>query len=254
MRAACRLASEVLDYIAPFVVPGVDTLDLDNKMNDFMLAHGSVSACLGYQPAGMVPYPRSTCISVNHVVCHGIPSANKILKKGDIVNIDVTVIKDGFYGDTSRMFCPGGAGILAKRLVDATYECMWRGIDAVAPGVPLNNVGIACQKVARREGFSVVRDYGGHGVGREFHEDPFVAHYDTHDNSITLEPGMIFTIEPMLNAGGWRVNSLRDGWTVVTKDHSLSAQWEHSILVTDNGYEVLTVSDGSPAAPDFIKH
>lgn len=249
MRRACRLASEVLDFVAPMVKPGVDTLTLDEAMNDFILAHGAVSACLGYQPPGFTPYPRSTCISVNHVVCHGIPNRDKVLKKGDILNIDVTVILDGFFGDTSRMFTAGEPSILARRLIDATYECMWRGIEAVAPGKSLNAVGIACQKVAHREGFSVVRDYGGHGVGRSFHEEPFVNHYDTRDDSVILEPGMIFTIEPMVNAGSWKVRMLPDGWTVVTRDRTLSAQFEHTVLVTETGREVLTVSAGTPEPP-----
>lgn len=254
MRKACRLASQVLDFIEPFVVAGAKTIDLDRQMNDFMLAHGAKSACLGYAPKGFTPYPGSTCISVNHVVCHGIPS-EKALKKGDIVNIDVTVILDGFYGDTSRMFMVGNKiSVSARHLVEATYECMWRGIAAIAPGRPLNDVGIACEKVAHAEGLSVVHEYGGHGVGRSFHEDPFVCHYNTHDNRIIMKPGMIFTVEPMLNAGRRQISELNDGWTVVTADRSLSAQWEHTVLVTETGYEVLTLSDGYPPIPDYIKH
>ena len=252
MRRACRLASEVLDFIAPRIVPGVSTLELDIAMDNFMHENGAVSACMGYQPPGFTPYPRSTCISVNHVVCHGIPSEDKILRKGDILNIDVTVIKDGFFGDTSRMFVAGDTSILAKRLIETTYECMWRGIEAVAPGRPLNDVGIACQKVAHREGFKVVRDYGGHGIGRVFHEEPFVNHYDTKDNDLILAPGMIFTIEPMVNVGSWKVRMLSDGWTVVTRDKTLSAQFEHTVLVTETGHEVLTLSAGSPEPPAFV--
>ena len=252
MRKACRLASEVLDYITPYVKVGVATIELDRMMNDFMKAHGAVSACLGYAPAGYKPYPAATCISINHVVCHGIPS-EKALKKGDIVNIDVTVILDGFYGDTSRMFIVGDkVSVSAKHLVDATYECMWRGIAAIAPGKSLNEVGIACERVARAEGLSVVHEYGGHGVGRHFHEDPFVNHYNTPDNNIILKPGMIFTVEPMLNAGSRHISGLNDGWTVITRDRSLSAQWEHTVLVTETGYEVLTISDGYPPIPDYI--
>lgn len=253
MRKACRLASQVLDYITPFVVAGAKTIDLDQKMNEFIVANGAVSACLGYAPKGFTPYPGATCISINHVVCHGIPS-EKTLKKGDILNIDVTVILNGYYGDTSRMFTVGNkVSVAAKHLVDATYECMWRGIDAIAPGKPLNAVGIACERVARAEGLSVVHEYGGHGIGRNFHEDPFVCHYDTGDNRIILQPGMIFTVEPMLNAGRRHITELSDGWTVVTVDRSLSAQWEHTVLVTENGYEVLTLSEGYPALPDFVK-
>ena len=253
MRKACRLASEVLDYIEPFVVAASKTIHLDNRMNHFMIAHGAKSACLGYAPKGFTPYPSSTCISVNHVVCHGIPS-EKALKKGDIVNIDVTVILDGFYGDTSRMFMVGNKiSVSARHLVEATYESMWRGIAAIAPGRPLNDVGIACEKVAKAEGLSVVHEYGGHGVGRNFHEDPFVCHYDTQDNRIIMKPGMIFTVEPMLNAGRRQISELSDGWTVVTADRSLSAQWEHTVLVTETGYEVLTLSDGYPPIPDYIK-
>ena len=253
MRRACRLASEVLDYIEPFIKPGVPTIDLDRLMNEYMLAHGAVSACLGYAPAGFTPYPASTCISINHVVCHGIPS-EKPLKKGDIVNIDVTIILDGFYGDTSRMFMVGDKiSVSARHLVEATYECMWRGIDAVAPGRSLNEVGIACEKVARAEGLSVVHEYGGHGVGRNFHEDPFVCHYNApRENNVILKPGMIFTVEPMLNAGHRYISGLNDGWTVITRDRSLSAQWEHTVLVTETGYEVLTLSEGYPPIPEFI--
>lgn len=253
MREACRLASQVLDFVAPLVKAGVSTLALDEAMEGFMKENGCISACKGYCPRGFTPYPAATCISINHVVCHGIPTADKLLKKGDIVNIDVTVIKNGFYGDTSRMFIVGSKpGILAKRLVEGCYEAMWRGIEAVKPGRPLNDIGIACSKVAREEGFSVVHEYGGHGIGRDFHEEPFVTHFDTKDNSIILRPGMIFTIEPMLNAGARHISDLRDGWTVVTKDRSLSAQWEHTVLVTETGCEVLTMSEGYPAIPEWV--
>ena len=251
MREACRLASQVLDFVAPLVKAGVTTQALDDAMDQFTLEHNAVSACKGYAPRGFTPYPGSTCISVNHVVCHGIPG-NKTLKKGDIVNVDVTVILNGFYGDTSRMFIVGKPSILAKRLVESTYEALWRGIEAVKPGRSLNEVGIACQEVAQREGFSIVHEYGGHGIGRNFHEEPFVSHYDTRDNSVILKPGMIFTIEPMLNAGARHISEMRDGWTVVTKDRSLSAQWEHTLVVTEDGCEVLTMSEGYPPVPDFV--
>lgn len=254
MRKACRLASQVLDFIEPFVKPGISTAELDKKMLDFMQANGAKSACLGYAPRGFTPYPGATCISINHVVCHGIPS-EKTLKKGDIVNIDVTVILDGFYGDTSRMFMVGNKiPVAAKHLVQACYESMWRGIAAIKPGVSLNAVGIACEKVAQSEGLSVVHEYGGHGIGRNFHEDPFVCHYDTKDNNVILKPGMIFTVEPMLNAGSRHISDLNDGWTVVTRDRSLSAQWEHTVLVTESGFEVLTLSEGYPELPEFIKN
>lgn len=253
MRRACRLASQVLDFIAPFVKAGVTTLELDQKMLKFMEENNAKSACLGYAPRGFTPYPGATCISINHVVCHGIPS-EKALKKGDIVNIDVTVILDGYYGDTSRMFMVGNKiPVAGKFLVEACYECMWRGIDAIKPGVSLNEVGIACEKFAKEQGLSVVHEYGGHGIGKEFHEDPFVCHYDTRDNNVILKPGMIFTVEPMLNSGSRHISDLNDGWTVVTRDRSLSAQWEHTVLVTETGYEVLTLSEGYPELSDFIK-
>jgi len=246
MRVAGRLAAEVLDYIAPHVQAGITTGELDRLCHEYMVeAQGTIPATLNYAPPGHVPYPASICTSVNHVVCHGIPG-DKRLKPGDIVNIDITVIKDGFHGDTSRMFCVGSPSIQAKRLVDATYEAMWRGIRAVRPGAHLGDIGSTIQKFAEGQGFSVVREFCGHGIGRQFHEEPQVLHYGRPGTGLTLVPGMTFTIEPMINAGRPGIRSLADGWTIVTADHSLSAQWEHTVLVTPDGYEILTVSAGTP--------
>lgn len=241
MRVACRLASEVLDYITPHVVAGVTTAELDRLCHEYMLnVQGTVPAPLNYQPPGYPPYPKATCISVNDVICHGIPSDSKVVKNGDALNIDVTVIKDGYFGDTSRMFIVGEGSILAKRLVQTTYECMWLGIDQVKPGARLGDIGHAIQKHAEAQGYSVVREYCGHGIGTVFHEDPQVVHYGRPGTGIELKPGMIFTIEPMINAGRRETRELPDGWTVVTRDHSLSAQWEHMVAVTEDGFEVLT--------------
>ena len=249
MRVAGRLAAEVLDYVAPFVRPGVTTGELDRLCHAYMVeVQQTVPATLGYQPPGHVPYPASTCTSVNHVVCHGIPGDKK-LKSGDIVNLDITVIKDGFHGDTSRMFCVGTPSIQAKRLVDITYEAMWRGIRAVQPGAHLGDIGSTIQKFAEGHGCSIVREFCGHGIGRQFHEEPQVLHYGRAGSGLKLLPGMTFTIEPMINAGRAGIRSLADGWTIVTADHSLSAQWEHTILVTPEGHEVLTLSAGAPPPP-----
>ena len=196
-------------------------------------------------------YAKSTCTSINHVVCHGIPN-DKPLKKGDIVNLDITVIKDGWHGDTSRMFIVGDASIAAKRLCAMTYEAMWHGIVKVRPGVHLGDIGFAIQRFAESNGFSVVREFCGHGIGRKFHEEPQVLHYGRPGTLEELVPGMIFTIEPMINAGRRDIRELGDGWTIVTKDRSLSAQWEHTVLVTETGYEVLTLSAGSPPPPAFV--
>jgi methionyl aminopeptidase len=253
MRTACRLAAEVLDYLTPFVKPGVTTRHIDELAGAYMRdVQGTSSATLGYQPPGYPPYPASLCTSLNHVVCHGIPS-DKPMKKGDILNIDVTVIKDGWFGDTSRMYVVGDASIAAKRLVNITYEALWHGITCVRPGATFGDIGSAIQKFAEGQGFSVVREFCGHGIGRSFHEDPQVLHYGKAGTGVPLQPGMTFTIEPMLNAGRREVKELgNDGWTIVTKDHSLSAQWEHTVLVTDSGYEVLTLSAGSPPIPLFV--
>lgn len=249
MRVAGRLAAEVLDHVTPYVQPGVTTEELDRVCHDYMVnVQETIPAPLNYAPPGHRPYPKSICTSVNHQVCHGIPGEKK-LKAGDIVNIDVTVIKDGYHGDTSRMFCVGEPSIQAKRLCEITYECMWRGIRAVQPGAHLGDIGHAIQRHAEGSGFSVVREFCGHGIGRQFHEDPQVLHYGRNGAGIKLQPGMIFTIEPMINAGRAGIRCLADGWTIVTADHSLSAQWEHTVLVTPEGFEVLTLSAGTPPPP-----
>jgi methionyl aminopeptidase len=253
MRVAGRLAAEVLDYVSPFVQPGVTTGELDKLCHDYMVdKQGCVPAPLNYAPPGHRPYPKSICASVNHQVCHGVPGDRK-LKSGDAVNLDITVIKDGWHGDTSRMFIVGEGSVLARRLVDVTYECMWKGILAVRPGGHLGDIGHAIQVHAERHGYSVVREFCGHGVGSQFHEEPQVLHYGKAGTGLVLQTGMIFTIEPMINAGRRDIRVLGDGWTVVTKDHSLSAQWEHTVLVTDTGWEVLTLSEHSPALPAFAQ-
>lgn len=249
MRVAGRLASEVLDYITPYVKPGVTTEELDRLCHDYMVnEQKTIPAPLNYAPPGHRPYPKSICTSVNHQICHGVPGP-KVLKNGDIVNLDVTVIKDGYHGDTSRMFYVGEPSIQAKRLCEITYECMWIGISKVKPDATLGDIGHAIQVHAEKHGFSIVREFCGHGIGTKFHEDPQVLHYGRPGTGLKLQPGMIFTIEPMVNAGKRDIKQLGDGWTIVTKDHSLSAQWEHTVLVTENGYEVLTVSSGSPPSP-----
>lgn len=245
MRIAGRLASEVLDYISPFVKAGVTTDALDKLCHDYMVnEQGCIPAPLNYAPAGYQPYPKSICTSINHQVCHGVPG-DKALKNGDIVNLDITVIKDGFHGDTSRMFTVGDASIQARRLCEITFECMWIGIRQVKPGGYLGDVGAAIQKHAEANGYSVVREFCGHGIGRKFHEDPQVLHYGRPATGPKLEAGMIFTIEPMINQGKRHLRILPDGWTVVTKDRSLSAQWEHEVLVTAESCEILTVSPAS---------
>ena len=252
MRLACRLAAEVLDYITPFVKPGVTTEALDKLCHDYMVdVQGCIPAPLNYAPPGYKPYPKSICTSINHQICHGVPG-EKQLKNGDIVNIDITTIKNGYHGDTSRMFLVGEPSIQARRLCDITYECLWKGIAQVKPGATLGDIGHAIQQYAEDAGYSVVREFCGHGIGKRFHEDPQVVHYGQPGTGIPLRPNMIFTIEPMINAGKAAIRTLADGWTVVTKDHSLSAQWEHTVLVTETGYEVLTVSAGMRPAPDWI--
>ena len=236
MRTAGRLAAEVLDMIAPHVRPGVSTEELDRLCHAHIVeAQQAIPAPLNYHG-----FPKSICTSVNHVVCHGIPSEERKLRNGDIVNIDITVIKDGFHGDTSKMFMVGEPSIKARRLVETAYECLCTGIALVRPGARLGDIGAAIQELAESRNYSVVREYCGHGIGRQFHEEPQVLHYGTPGTGLTLEPGMTFTIEPMVNAGGYQVRLLPDGWTVVTKDRALSAQWEHTIAVTDTGFEVLT--------------
>jgi methionyl aminopeptidase len=236
MRVAGRLAADVLDMIGSHVVPGVTTEELDRICYDYIVnVQGTIPANLNYRG-----FPKSICTSVNHVVCHGIPN-DKRLKSGDIVNIDVTVIKDGFHGDTSRMYYAGPPPVQAQRLSEMCREAMWRGIRIVRPGTRLGDVGHAIQTFVESLSYSVVREYCGHGIGRIYHEDPQVLHYGEPGTGVELVPGMTFTIEPMVNAGKRHVRLLPDGWTVVTKDHSLSAQWEHTILVTETGVDVLTL-------------
>ncbi len=252
MRIAGRLASEVLDFITPHVKPGITTGELDKLCHDYMVdVQGCIPAPLHYAPPGHAPYPKSICTSVNHQVCHGVPGEKK-LKPGDVVNLDITVIKDGWHGDTSRMFYVGEPNIQARRLTEITYECMWKGIAMVRHGARLGEIGAAIQKYAEMNGYTVVREFCGHGIGSKFHEEPQVLHYGKAGTGPVLQAGMIFTIEPMINAGRREIRMLGDGWTVVTKDHALSAQWEHTILVTETGFEVLTLSADSPAIPAFI--
>ncbi len=236
MRIAGKLASQVLEMIGPHVVPGISTQELDQICHDYIVnEQEAIPAPLNYRG-----FPKSICTSVNHQVCHGIPG-DRNLKNGDILNIDITVIKDGFHGDTSKMFILGKPSVMAKNLVDLTYEALSIGIKLVKPGIKLGDIGHAIQTFAEKNRCTIVREYCGHGIGRMFHEDPQVLHYGKPDTGMELQAGMTFTIEPMVNAGKRNVRLLPDGWTVVTKDHSLSAQWEHTILVTDTGYEVLTL-------------
>jgi methionyl aminopeptidase len=235
MRVAGRLAADVLEMVSPHVRAGVTSNELDRLCHDYIVkVQQAVPAPLNYRG-----FPKSICTSINHVVCHGIPN-DRPLRDGDIVNIDITVIKDGYHGDTSKMFLVGEPGIRARRLAEVSYECMCMGIRMVRPGVRLGDIGAAIQHHAESHNFSVVREYCGHGIGRQFHEEPQVLHYGTAGTGLPLEPGMTFTIEPMINAGKRFVTLLPDGWTVVTKDRSLSAQWEHTVLVTEDGFEVLT--------------
>lgn len=236
MRAAGRLAADVLDMIGPHIVAGVTTEELNERCHQYIVdVQHAIPAPLNYRG-----FPKSICTSVNHVVCHGIPG-DKRLKQGDIINVDITVIKDGWHGDTSRMFAVGKINPAAQRLIDVTHEAMWIGIRQIRPGVHLGDLGAAIQTFVEGQHLSVVREYCGHGIGRIFHEDPQVLHYGQRGTGIPLAAGMIFTVEPMVNLGKRQVQLLGDGWTVITKDHSLSAQWEHTVLVTDSGYEVLTL-------------
>lgn len=238
MRRAGRLAAETLDMITPHVKPGVTTLELDRLCHEFIVKHGAIPAPLNYRG-----FPRSICTSVNHVVCHGIPDDRKKLANGDIINIDITVILDGWHGDTSRMFLVGDKiKVKAQKLVDVTYEAMMRGIETVRPGTTLGDVGHAIQSYVEGERFSVVRDFCGHGLGQVFHDAPSVLHFGRPESGLVLREGMFFTIEPMVNAGRYDTKILEDGWTAVTRDKSLSAQFEHSIGVTADGYEIFTLS------------
>lgn len=245
MRAAGQAAAQVLVMVESQIKPGITTGELDLICRDFILGPlACKSATIGYTAGGSRPaFTGAICTSVNHVVCHGIPGS-KVLRNGDILNIDVTVIKDGFHGDTSRMFYVGEPSVLARRLVDCTHEAMIKGIQKIHPGAKLGDIGHAIQEYVEANEFSVVREYCGHGIGRGFHEDPQVLHYGRAGTGIELVPGMCFTVEPMVNAGKAGIRELPDAWTVVTKDHSLSAQWEHTILVTEVGFEVLTLRDG----------
>ena len=250
MRAAGRLAAAVLDYIAPRVACGISTGELDRLCHEFIIAHDATPAPLNYQPPGHTPYPKATCTSVNHQVCHGIPDFSRALRNGDILNIDITVKKDGWHGDTSRMFYIGKPSLLARRLCETTRECLWRGIRAVRPGARLSDIGHAIQHHAEKHGYSVVRDFCGHGLGESFHELPQVLHYGRPGQGPLLEENMVFTIEPMINAGKCDVKILKeDGWTAVTRDRSLSAQWEHTVRVAPDGYEVLTLSKNENNPP-----
>ncbi len=245
MRKAGRLGAETLDFITPHVKPGVTTEELDRLCHDFIVAHDAVPAPLGYRG-----FPKSICTSVNHVVCHGIPGAKRLLD-GDILNIDVTVILDGWHGDTSRMFFLGDIGVKARRLVDVTYQAMWRGIKVVRPGATVGDIGHAIQDFVEPQRFSVVQAFCGHGLGRVFHEAPNVMHFGQPGKGEVLKEGMFFTIEPMINAGAFQVKVLDDDWTAVTRDRSLSAQFEHSLGVTADGYEVFTLSPAGLDRPPY---
>lgn len=245
MRRAGRLAAETLDYIAPFVAPGVTTDELDGHCHEFTLERGALPAPLNYRG-----FPKTICTSVNHVVCHGIPGP-KVLQRGDILNLDVTVILDGWHGDSSRMYFAGDASVKARRLCDVTYEAMMRGIEQVRPGATTGDIGHTIQNFAESKRCSVVRDFCGHGLGRVFHDVPNILHYGEPGSGIELREGMFFTVEPMINLGRWQVKMLKDGWTAVTKDRSLSAQFEHSIGVTATGVEIFTVSPGGLQQPPY---
>jgi methionyl aminopeptidase len=254
MREAGKLASEVLDHVTPYIKSGVTTGELDRICYEYMVnEQKTVPAPLNYQPPGYPPFPKSICTSVNDVICHGIPG-DRILKDGDVVNLDITVItQSGYYGDTSRMFMIGEPSIMAKRLSQITYECMWLGIAQVKPGCTLGDIGHAIQTHAEGAGYSVVREYCGHGIGQVFHDDPQIVHYGKPGMGEKLHEGMTFTIEPMINAGKRDIRTMPDQWTVKTKDRSLSAQWEHTCLVTATGVEVLTYSAGSPPPPACVE-
>lgn len=252
MRKAGRLAAECLDMITPYVKPGVTTEELDRLCHEFALKHDAIPAPLNYGgDHTRPPFPKSICTSINHVVCHGIPGPKKLMK-GDILNIDVTLIVDGWHGDTSRMFAVGDKiPVKAKRLIEVTYECMMAGIEQVKPGNTLGDIGAAIQEIAESKRFSVVRDFCGHGLGRTFHAPPSVLHYGKPKTGTILEPGMFFTIEPMINTGTYESKMLTDGWTAVTRDRGLSAQFEHSLAVTQDGYEIFTKSPKGWCKPPY---
>lgn len=240
MRRVGQLAAQLLNYLETLVRPGVSTQTLNDVAASWMAKHGAISATVGYAPPGHPPFPGAICTSVNEVVCHGIPNPKQILQDGDILNIDVTPILDGFHGDTSRMFCVGKPSAIAQKLVSVTQECLSRGIAEVKPGARIGDIGAAIQEHAEAEGFSVVRELVGHGVGRQFHMEPQIPHYGKRGTGMKLRPGMVFTIEPMLNEGSRHIKTLRDQWTIVTGDRKLSAQFEHTVAVTNNGVEILT--------------
>lgn len=242
MRRAGKLAAQTLDYITSYVQPGISTGELDRLCDQFMNDNGGISACLGYGGISTVPFPKSVCTSVNHIVCHGIPNDEKILHEGDIINIDVTVILDGWHGDTSRMFYIGKPKIRAQKLVEATYDAMMAGIEVIKPGATVGDVGHATEQMAKKHGFPVVREYCGHGIGTIFHGQPQIPFYGEPGEGIVLKPGMFFTVEPMLTAGKPDTLLLDDQWTVVTRDKKWSAQYEHTIAVTDDGFEIMTLS------------
>jgi len=246
MRKAGQLAAETLDYITDFIQPGISTQEIDDLVAKFVTERGGINAPLGYRG-----YPKSCCTSINHVVCHGIPG-EKTLKDGDILNIDVTPILDGWYGDSSRMYTVGKSSVLAKRLIQVTYDCLMKAIDIVRPGTTLGDIGAGIQEYAEAQRFSVVRDFCGHGLGRVFHAEPNVMHYGKAGTGLVLEEGMFFTIEPMINAGRPESKILADGWTAVTKDKKLSAQFEHSIGVTATGVDIFTTSPKGYTLPPYI--
>ncbi|CEF41583.1 type I methionyl aminopeptidase [Acetobacter tropicalis] len=245
LRAAGRLAAATLDMITPYVKPGVTTEELDRLIHEYTLDHGAIPAPLNYRG-----YPKASCISINHVVCHGIPS-EKRLQDGDIVNIDVTSIVDGWYGDNSRMYTVGKVPVKAAKLIKTTYDCLMRGIEVVRPGATLGDVGHAIQTLAEKNRYSIVQDFCGHGIGRTFHAEPNVLHYGRPGEGLKLKAGMVFTIEPMLNIGRPDVKILDDGWTAVTRDRSLSAQFEHMLGVTETGYEIFTLSPAGYTCPPY---
>ena len=245
MRKAGKLAAKVLDYITPFVITGCTTESLNKKCHNFIIKNNAIPAPLNYKG-----FPKSICTSVNHVICHGIPS-EKILIDGDIINIDITVILDGWHGDTSRMFWVGNPSIKAKKLTQVTFDSMWKGIKQVKPGNTLGDIGYSIQKYAEQNGYSVVREFCGHGIGKVFHDNPSVLHYGNKGEGTILKEGMFFTIEPMINIGNYEMKILNDGWTAVTKDKSLSAQFEHTVSVTSSGYEIFTLSSKNLNYPPY---
>ncbi len=242
MRRVGKLAANLLDYLEPMVKPGICTQELNDKADRWMRERGAIPATLGYAPPGHKPFSGSICTSINQVVCHGIPNRNTILKDGDIINIDVTPILEGYHGDTSRTFLVGNVSRSARKLVEVTRESMMRGIAQIKPGARIGDIGAAIQEYAEASGFSVVRELVGHGVGREFHMSPDIPHFGTRGKGLKLRSGMVFTVEPMINQGSRHLKFLKDGWTVITKDRQLSAQFEHTVAVTETGFEILTIS------------